>query len=51
MHPRIGAAAALDVGPGAQHRFQRVLKHSGHAAAVGLHLKAAVVRAIVGKGK
>ena len=51
MHPRIGAAAALDVGPGAQHRFQRVLKRSGHAAPVGLHLKAAVVRAVVGKGK
>ena len=49
--PRIGAAAALDVGPEAQHGFQRILKGLGHAAAIGLHLKAAVVRAVVGKGK
>ena len=48
MHARIGAAAALDVRPGAQHRFQPVLKGLGHTAPVGLHLKAAVVRAVVG---
>ena len=51
MHPGIGAAAALDIGPGAQHGFQPVLKGLGHTAPVGLHLKAAVVRAVVGKGK
>ena len=45
---RVGAAAALDIGPGAQHRLQRILKGLRHAAAIGLHLKPAVVRAVVG---
>ena len=47
----IGTAAALDIRAAAQHGLQRVLKGLGHAAAIGLHLKAAVVRAVVGKGK
>ena len=51
MHPRIGAAAALDIGAAAQHGLQRILKGLGHAAAIGLHLKAAVIGAVVGKGK
>ena len=51
VHPGIGAAAALDIGAAAQHRFQRVLKGGRHAAPVGLHLKAAVICAVVGKGK
>ena len=51
VHPRIGTAAALDIRAAAQHGLQRVLKGLGHAAAIGLHLKAAVVRAVVGKGK
>ena len=51
VHPCIGAAAALDIGAAAQHGLQRILKGLGHAAAIGLHLKAAVVRAVVGKGK
>ena len=45
------AAAALDVRPGTQHGFQRILKHGRYAAPVGLHLKPAVIRAIVGKGQ
>ena len=51
VHPGIRAAAALDVRPGAQHGFQRILKHGRYAAPVGLHLKPAVIRAIVSKGK
>ena len=44
----VGTAAALDVGPTAQHRLQGVLKRSSYAPPVGLHLKPAVVRAVVG---
>ena len=51
VHPGIRAAAALDVRPGTQHGFQRILKHGRYAAPVGLHLKPAVIRAIVGKGQ
>jgi len=51
VHPCIGAAAALDIGAAVEHRFQPILKGLGHAPPVGLHLKAAVVRAVVGKGK
>ena len=51
VHPCIGAAAALDIGAAVQHGLQRVLKGLGHAAAIGLHLKAAVIGAVVGKGK
>ena len=47
-HAGVGAAAALDVGPTAQHRLQGVLKRSSYAPPVGLHLKPAVVRAVVG---
>ena len=51
VHPGISAAAALDIRACAQHRFQRILKGGRHAAPVGLHLKAAVICAVVGKGK
>ena len=47
----IGAAAPLDIGAAVEHRFQPILKGLGHAPPVGLHLKAAVVGAVVGKGK
>ena len=47
----IGAAAPLDIGAAVEHRFQPILKGLGHAPPVGLHLKAAVVGAVVGKGQ
>ena len=48
---RVGAAAPLDIRAAAQHGLQPILKSLGHAPPVGLHLKPAVVRAVVGKGK
>ena len=45
---RIGAAAPLDVRAAAQHGFQPVLKGLSDAPPVGLDLKPAVIRAIVG---
>ena len=48
---RVGAAAPLDIRAAAQHGLQPILKGLGHAPPVGLHLKPAVVGAIVGKGK
>ena len=51
MDPGIGAAAPLDIGAAVEHRFQPILKGLGHAPPVGLHLKAAVVGAVVGKGQ
>ena len=48
---RVGAAAPLDIRAEAQHGLQPILKGLGHAPPVGLHLKPAVVGAIVGKGK
>ena len=51
MDACIGAAAALDVRAAVKHRFQPILKSLGHAAPVGLHLKAAVVGAVVGQSK
>ena len=48
VHPGVGAAAALDVGPGAQHGFQPILKGLGYAPPVGLDLKTAVIGAVVG---
>ena len=47
MDTGIGAAAPLDVGAVPQYGFQCVLHRLRHAAAVGLHLKPAVVRAVV----
>ena len=51
VDPGIGAAAPLDIGAAVEHRFQPILKGLGHAPPVGLHLKAAVVGAVVGKGQ
>ena len=48
VHARVGAAAALDVGPSTKHRFQGILKRRGDTAPVGLHLESAVIRAVVG---
>ena len=51
VDPGIGAAAPLDIGAAVEHRFQPILKGLGHAPPVGLHLKAAVVGAIVRQNK
>ena len=47
MNAGVGAAASLDVGSAAQHRFHRILHGLRNTPAVGLHLKAAVVGAVV----
>lgn len=51
VDPGIGAAASFDIRPGAQHRLQSVLHRCRHAAAIGLHLEAAVRSAVIGEGK
>ena len=48
VYPRVGAGAALDIGAAAQHRLHGILQHLADGQRVGLHLKARIIRALVG---
>ena len=51
MHPRIGAAAALDVGLLLQHLFDGLLQHLLHGHGIFLDLPAVVPGAVVAQGE